>query len=126
MPHRPIRAILRHLQLLFFLIAVGALVACDAGSSTGVTARPRTLSTPALVYSRHQSSIYDAWWSPDGARLVSASQDGTVQIWDAATGKTLLTIKGDGSPVYAATWSPDGAEIASGGAASRVYVWHVG
>ncbi len=33
-------------------------------------------------------------FSPDGKRLASASQDGTVKVWDAATGQEILTLKG--------------------------------
>ena len=31
---------------------------------------------------------------PDGQRLASASYDGTVRIWEVATGKQLVTLKG--------------------------------
>ena len=33
-------------------------------------------------------------FSPDGKRLASASWDGTVKVWDAATGQETLTLKG--------------------------------
>ena len=33
-------------------------------------------------------------FSPDGKRLASASNDGTVKVWDAATGQETLTLKG--------------------------------
>ncbi len=54
-------------------------------------------------------------WSPDSARLVSASYDRTVQVWDAATGQRLLTYARHADEVDAVAWSPDGLYIASGG-----------
>ena len=33
-------------------------------------------------------------FSPDGRRIVSGGDDGTVKVWDAATGKETLTLKG--------------------------------
>jgi WD40 repeat protein len=33
-------------------------------------------------------------WSPDGKRIASASQDETVQVWDAADGGNVFTYQG--------------------------------
>ena len=33
-------------------------------------------------------------FSPDGQRIVTGSQDQTAKVWDAASGKELLTLKG--------------------------------
>jgi WD40 repeat protein len=33
-------------------------------------------------------------FSPNGQRIVTGSYDGTAKLWDAASGKELLTLKG--------------------------------
>ena len=52
-------------------------------------------------------------FSPDGMRIVSASWDGTVKVWDVSSGKEILTLKGHTSGVNGVAFSPDGKQIAS-------------
>ncbi len=42
----------------------------------------------------HEDSVSAAGFSPDGARIVSGSDDNTVRVWDAASGKELLVLRG--------------------------------
>jgi len=52
-------------------------------------------------------------FSPDGARLASAGWDGTLNVWDVASGAQLLTCKathGSSNLVF----SPDGRRLALG------------
>ena len=51
-------------------------------------------------------------FSPDGRRIASASWDGTVKVWDAATGRETLTLRGH-TDSFGAAFSPDGRRIAS-------------
>ena len=64
-----------------------------------------------LNLSGHESEVTSAAFSPDGARIVTASWDETARIWDAATGKEITVLRGHESEVTSAAFSPDGARI---------------
>ncbi len=49
-------------------------------------------------------------WSPDGTRILSRGDDGTLQIWNPTDGTVLLSLQA-GGPV---AWSPDSRRFASG------------
>jgi hypothetical protein len=67
--------------------------------------------------------VYAASWSPDGARLATASYDGTARVWEAAGGRELRALAGHTGPVYAASWSPDGTRLATGSGDRTAKVW---
>ena len=54
-------------------------------------------------------------WSSDGTRLASGANDGTVKVWEAASGKHLVTFQEHRTAVQSCAWSPDGTRLASGG-----------
>jgi hypothetical protein len=63
--------------------------------------------------------------SPDGTRIVSGSDDKTVQIWDTVTGKQLAVLEGHTTWVQSVAFSPDGAHIVSGSSDETIRVWDV-
>src|SRR5262249_7492682 len=50
-------------------------------------------------------------FSPDGTRIASGSEDGTVKVWDAEKGQAIQTIKA--GSVSCVAFSPDGKWIAA-------------
>jgi WD40 repeat protein len=60
----------------------------------------------------HGGPVFSAAFSPDGSRIVTASGDNTVRIWDAATAKEIAVLRGDENWIMtSAAFSPDGSRI---------------
>jgi eukaryotic-like serine/threonine-protein kinase len=60
-------------------------------------------------------------WSPDGRRLASGYDSGSVQVWNAATGRREAVYNGHDSPVFSVDWSPESTRLFSAGAPPHVW-----
>jgi uncharacterized protein with WD repeat len=73
----------------------------------------------------HTNSIGSAVFSPDGKKIVTASDDQTARIWDAKSGKMLRTFSGHTNVVQSAFFSPDAKKIATADTDKTVQIWNV-
>ncbi|MDE0637028.1 MAG: WD40 repeat domain-containing protein [Candidatus Poribacteria bacterium] len=75
-----------------------------------------------------KGSFVGAIYSPDGKTFatVPASHAGNVRLWDAATGKYLITLRGHtNADGYAVTFSPDSRKFATGHMDGTVILWNI-
>jgi WD40 repeat protein len=71
----------------------------------------------------HTDMVSGVAFAPDGRRLVTSSLDGTVRIWDAASGETVRTLTLDGAAV-GVDFGADGWRVAVAHEDGRVALWH--
>ena len=71
----------------------------------------------------HQQQVNACGWSPDGTRVLSASSDNALRLWDAATGDVLLRLTGHENSVWGCAWSPDGRRVLSASADNTLRLW---
>uniref|UniRef100_A0A4X1TS68 Gem-associated protein 5 n=1 Tax=Sus scrofa TaxID=9823 RepID=A0A4X1TS68_PIG len=86
---------------------------------------PVTITEPYRTLSGHTAKITRLAWSPhhDG-RLVSASYDGTAQVWDTLQEEPLYNFRGHRGRLLCVAWSPlDPDCIYSGADDFCVYKW---
>jgi WD40 repeat protein/serine/threonine protein kinase len=63
-------------------------------------------------------------YSPDGARIATASRENGVQLWDAQSGALIASVDDSSAPrIMALEFSPDGALLAVGGMDGNVRLW---
>jgi len=69
-----------------------------------------------------ERAINTAVFSPDGRKIVTASDDHTIRIWDVASGRLLHTMA-DSDEVRSAVFSPDGRKIVTASSDNTARIW---
>jgi WD40 repeat protein/serine/threonine protein kinase len=82
--------------------------------------RLRLENLPPLT---HCSAVLSVAFSPDGRRIASGGQDGTVKVWDATTGREVHSFQAHQNNVYGVAFSPDGRRFATASWDGSVKVW---
>jgi WD40 repeat protein len=111
------------MQAAAYLVPVYTENQADPGVRFMVARAMATIDPLDRVLVGHTAAVRAAAFSPDGARVITASKDGTVRVWDVATGASVLALKGLNGGVLAAGFSPDGARIVTTDEGGDVRVW---
>lgn len=113
--------------------------ACIASSSDNgpVQIRESATGTVLTSYRDHTSTVQAVAWSPvareqeerGNTSIASASLDGSIHIWNAATGQQRLKLILHRIPsldprTITIAWSPDGQFIAAGSNNEQVKIWN--
>jgi WD40 repeat protein len=71
------------------------------------------------------TQLWDCAVAPDGTWIVSASEDNTLRIWDAANGVVRQTLRGHNDWVRGCAVAPDGTWIVSASNDVTLRIWDV-
>jgi WD40 repeat protein len=71
----------------------------------------------------HEKAVLGVRWSRDGKRALTASQDGTLRLWDMAARKAVHVFKGHTAAVSCVAMSADGTRAVSGGPDGKLHIW---
>lgn len=77
----------------------------------------KIFGTPA-----HRGEVSEISWSRDGRRLLTGGKDGTLSVWDFATGGNLIKFVSH-APIRELAWSPDGRRIAVTSESGDLQIW---
>ena len=79
--------------------------------------------TLIYTYALHNDIINSIAWN--GERIVSGSQDDTVQVWDATTGNNVHIYRNNDQTINGVAWSPDGSRVAFASDDGTVQIWNL-
>jgi WD40 repeat protein len=98
----------------------------------GLMVSPLLAGEPKLrnTLKGHSEAVSSVAWNPDGKTLASSSADGTIKLWNVASGKCSATLKArpidyELSDVTSVAWSPNGKTLASGSYDKTIRLWDV-
>eukprot|EP00505_MAST-04D_sp_SCG-Rhode-Island_P005284 Stramenopile-MAST_4_protein_5284 len=75
------------------------------------------------TFKGHFDRVTSVSFSPDGASIVSGSEDKTVKVWSVESGECVTTFEGHCNYVSSVSFSLDGASIVSGSEDNSARVW---
>lgn len=83
----------------------------------------RSVAYFKAVMRGHADAVLGVDFSPDRARIVTASNDGTARLWETETGNLVKELKGHTAVVRSALFSPDGRLIATASNDGTARLW---
>ena len=98
----------------------------DTDELKGIKQRLRwrhLISKGRAVLVGHTNWVVSCAFSPNGARIVTASNNKTARIWDAETGAVVRTLEGHGGFVMSCAFSPDGSRVVTASYEKKARIW---
>ncbi|KIW00851.1 hypothetical protein, variant [Verruconis gallopava] len=81
---------------------------------------------PVRMFTGHTGNITAIECSPNGQTLASADDQGSIFLWDLASGTRIKRMRGHGKGgIWSLSWSVESSVLVSGGADLTVRVWDV-